>query len=128
MPTMSLPLLPSVTRRTSPRPPGQTGRVHAPLLQGAAGALVAAVLVTAPLCALQAAGLNAAEPVGGGAIKTLIETLQSNWEWLIITGISLALAIVAGLVIFGSQRAPEHVFRIAGGIVMLVVVIPAVLH
>ncbi len=39
----------------------------------------------------------------------------------------LALMIVAGLMIFGSQRAPEHVFRIAGGIMLILVVIPAVL-
>jgi multidrug transporter EmrE-like cation transporter len=56
-----------------------------------------------------------------------VSTLQANWEWLILTGIGLALAIVFGLVIFGSQRAPEHVFRIAGGIIGIVVVIPAVL-
>ena len=35
--------------------------------------------------------------------------------------------IVAGLMVFGSQRAPEHVFRIAGGIMLILVVIPAVL-
>jgi hypothetical protein len=29
--------------------------------------------------------------------------------------------------IFGSQRAPEHVFRIAGGIMLILVVIPAIL-
>ncbi len=128
VPTMSLPRLDTGTRPASPPPRGQTARVSRGLLFGASAALGAVFLLSGSLRALQAAGLNVAEPVGGGAIKTLIDTLQSNWEWLIVTGISLALAIVAGLVIFGSQRAPEHVFRIVGGIVMLVVVIPAVLH
>jgi hypothetical protein len=128
MPTMSLPRLHPGIRRTSQRPPGQTGCARRGLLHGASTAVAVVFFVSGSLRALQAAGLNVAEPVGGGAIKTLIDTLQSNWEWLIVTGVSLALAIVAGLVIFGSQRAPEHVFRIVGGIVMLVVVIPAVLH
>jgi multidrug transporter EmrE-like cation transporter len=44
-----------------------------------------------------------------------------------MTGVGLAMMIVVGLVIFGSQRAPEHVFRIAGGIVGILVIIPAVL-
>ncbi len=56
-----------------------------------------------------------------------MSTLQCNCEWLIVTGVGLAMMIVVGLVIFGSQRAPEHVFRIAGGIVGILVIIPAVL-
>lgn len=86
-----------------------------------------AALASLQLWALKAAGLNIAEPAGGGAISGIITTLQANWEWLILTGIGLALSIVFGLVVFGSQRAPEHVFRIAGGIIGIVVVIPAVL-
>jgi hypothetical protein len=95
---------------------------------------VAAVLTAAAiasgsshLLALKAAGLVGTEPSGGDALASLISTLQSNWEWLIATGVGLAMMIVVGLVIFGSQRAPEHVFRIAGGIVGILVIIPAVL-
>jgi len=97
---------------------------------GSLAAFTAAASVLAAsmqLWALKAAGLNIAEPDGGGAISGIINTLQANWEWLILTGIGLALSIVFGLVVFGSQRAPEHVFRIAGGIIGIVVVIPAVL-
>ena len=90
-----------------------------------AGGFAAGTLVQ--LAALRAAGLNGTAPAGAGAFKQLISTLTGNWEWLIATGIGLALMIVAGLMIFGSQRAPEHVFRIAGGIMLILVVIPAVL-
>jgi len=90
-----------------------------------AGALAIGALVQ--LAALRAAGLNGTAPAGASAFKQLISTLTSNWEWLIATGIGLALMIVAGLMIFGSQRAPEHVFRIAGGIMLILVVIPAAL-
>src|ERR1700722_11748766 len=97
------------------------------LLEGAAVVVLAAVVIVGQLWALKAAGLTVAEPSGGESINGRVATLQANWEGLVMTGVGLALAIVAGLVIFGSQRAPEHVFRIAGGIVMLIVVIPAVL-
>ncbi len=90
-----------------------------------AGALAIGAL--GQLAALRAAGLNGTAPAGASAFKQLISTLTSNWEWLIATGIGLALMIVAGLMIFGSQRAPEHVFRIAGGIMLILVVIPAAL-
>ena len=86
-----------------------------------------ATLGASQLWALKAAGLVGVEPSGGDALASLIATLQSNWEWLIATGVGLAMMIVVGLVIFGSQRAPEHVFRIAGGIVGILVIIPAVL-
>jgi hypothetical protein len=90
-------------------------------------ALAATVLDGCQLLALKAAGLVGTEPSGGNALASLVSTLQSNWEWLIMTGVGLAMMIVVGLVIFGSQRAPEHVFRIAGGIVGILVIIPAVL-
>jgi hypothetical protein len=79
------------------------------------------------LAALRAAGLNGKAPTGASEFKQLISTLTGNWEWLIATGIGLTLMVVAGLMVFGSQRAPEHVFRIAGGIMLILVVIPAVL-
>jgi hypothetical protein len=92
--------------------------------------LVVAVGVVAgvsPLAALKAAGLKGAMPVGGHAIAGLISTLQSNWEWLIATGVSLVLVLLAGLMIFGSIRATDHLFRVIGGIMLILVVIPAVL-
>jgi hypothetical protein len=91
----------------------------------AAGGLAGGELLQ--LAALRAAGLNGTAPAGASAFSAMISTLTSNWEWLIATGIGLALMIVAGLMIFGSQRAPEHAFRIAGGIMLILVVIPAIL-
>jgi hypothetical protein len=97
-------------------------------LAALAGAAVAAALVSLHMKALQAAGLNVAEPVGGTVLASLIHTLQANWNWLLITGVGLVIAVIAGLMMFGSQRAPEYVFRVAGGFALLIVVGPAVLH
>jgi hypothetical protein len=79
------------------------------------------------LQALKAAGLKGTMPIGGHAIAGLISTLQSNWEWLIATGVGLVLVLLAGLMIFGSMRASDHLFRVIGGIMLILVVIPAVL-
>ena len=76
---------------------------------------------------LKAAGFTGQVPVGGKVIQGLISTLQSNWEWLIATGVGLVLVVVAGLMMFGSQRAPDHLFRVITGVLMILVVIPAIL-
>jgi hypothetical protein len=88
---------------------------------------LAAGVAGSELAALRAAGLNGAMPDGGKAIKGLISTLQSNWEWLIATGVGLVLVLLAGLMIFGSIRATDHLFRVIAGIMLILVVIPAVL-
>ncbi|MGH2909661.1 MAG: hypothetical protein ACRDK8_10235 [Solirubrobacteraceae bacterium] len=94
-------------------------------------ARVTCVVVTAlaglQLDALKAAGLSGTMPVGGKAIQGLISTLQCNWEWLIATGVGLVFVLLAGLMIFGSIRATDHLFRVIGGIMLILVVIPAVL-
>jgi hypothetical protein len=79
------------------------------------------------LAALRAAGLNGVAPAGAAAFRQLISTLTSNWEWLIGTGVGLVLVLIAGLMIAGSQRAPDHLFRVIGGIMLILIVIPAVL-
>jgi hypothetical protein len=93
--------------------------------------VAAALLIGAPamfeLCALKAAGLKGVAPQRSGAISTLISTLTNNWEWLISTGVKLVLVLLAGLMAFGSQRAPDHLFRVIGGIMLILIVIPAVL-
>jgi hypothetical protein len=88
---------------------------------------VAVLELGGELSALKAAGLNGQMPMGGKAIEGLIHTLQSNWEWLIATGVSLVFVLLAGLTIFGSIRATDHLFRVIGGIMLILVVIPAVL-
>ena len=93
---------------------------------GAAATLLV-LFATAELAALKAAGLTGTMPTGGKAIEGLISALQSNWEWLIGTGVGLVLVLIAGLMIAGSQRAPDHLFRVIGGIMLILIVIPAVL-
>jgi hypothetical protein len=88
---------------------------------------LAVLCVGTQLAALKAAGFTGQVPVGGKVIRGLIHTLQSNWEWLIATGVGLVLVIVAGLMMFGSQRAPDHLFRVIVGVLMILVVIPAIL-
>jgi hypothetical protein len=95
------------------------------LVRGAAA--LALLSAGCELAALRAAGLSGEMPVGGKAIQGLVSTLQSNWEWLIATGVGLVLVLLAGMMIFGSMRAADHLFRVIGGIMLILVVIPAVL-
>jgi hypothetical protein len=90
-------------------------------------AVVAFVGANAQVSALRTAGLNGTAPSGAGAFKQLISTLTSNWEWLIGTGVGLILVLIAGLMMAGSMRAPDHLFRVIGGIMLILIVIPAVL-
>ncbi len=93
----------------------------------AVAAVVVFAAAGADMAALRAAGLNGTAPAGASAFKALISTLTSNWEWLIGTGIGLVLVLIAGLMIAGSQRAPDHLFRVIGGIMLILIVIPAIL-
>ena len=79
------------------------------------------------LAALKAAGLTGTAPQGASVITKLVATLTSNWEWLIGTGVGLVLMLIAGLMMVGSQRAPDHLFRVIGAIMLILIVIPAVL-
>jgi hypothetical protein len=99
-----------------------------------ASALIAPLatgLVTAmgftPLSALKAAGLSGIAPHGGNAFLGLVRTLQQNWTWLVSTGLGLVLVLIAGLMVAGSRQAPDWLFRVIGGIMLILVVIPAVL-
>ena len=44
------------------------------------------------------------------------------------TAIGGALALAAGLMLFGSQRAPDWLFRAAGAVGIILVGIPAILQ
>ena len=90
-------------------------------------AAVSATIGGVQLCALKAAGINVVAPAGGGAFAQLVRTLEGNLDWLIVTVVGLVLTGVVALLLFGSQRAPDHVFRILAAIALLVVGIPAVL-
>jgi hypothetical protein len=87
----------------------------------------AALSSSAQLWALKAAGLSGVAPKGGGAFAGLVRTLQQNWTWLVSTGLGLVLVLIAGLMVAGSRQAPDWLFRVIGGIMLILVVIPAVL-
>ena len=93
-----------------------------------AGALIGGVLMSVlALHALSGAGLTGTAPAGASAFQRLISTLTDNWKWLIATGLGLVLTIIAGMMMVGSRTAPDWLFKVIGGIVMILVVIPAVL-
>jgi|HubBroStandDraft_6_1064221.scaffolds.fasta_scaffold476544_2 hypothetical protein len=79
------------------------------------------------LWALKAAGLSGVAPQGGNAFIGLVHTLEQNWIWLVSTGLGLVLVLIAGLMVSGSRNAPDWLFRVIGGIMLILVVIPAVL-
>ena len=83
--------------------------------------------LTAQVAALRAAGLVGTPPPHAAQFKALIGTLTDNWTWLVATGIGLVLVLLAGMMVFGDIRAPEKLFRVAGGIIVILVLIPAVL-
>ena len=93
----------------------------------ASGGELARIVDPARLWALKAAGLSGVAPQGGGAFVGLIHTLEQNWIWLVSTGLGLVLVLIAGLMVSGSRNAPDWLFRVIGGIMLILVVIPAVL-
>jgi hypothetical protein len=93
----------------------------------AAAAVAAMPMWSAGLWALKAAGLSGIAPQGGDAFIGLVRTLEQNWIWLVSTGLGLVLVLIAGLMVSGSRNAPDWLFRVIGGIMLILVVIPAVL-
>jgi hypothetical protein len=79
------------------------------------------------LWGLKAAGLTGTPPPNAGLISTLLETLRSNWLWLVGTGVGLVLVLLAGMLAFGSRSAPDVLFRVIAGIGLILVVIPTAL-
>ena len=76
---------------------------------------------------LKAAGLTGKAPPNAALITHLIATLTSNWLWLVGTGVSLVLVLLAGMLAFGSRSAPDVLFRVIAGIGLILVVIPTAL-
>jgi len=90
-------------------------------------ALVLASATTLSLAALRGAGLNGTPPPNATVIKKLIDDLTANWTWLIGTGMGLVLIILAGLLMVGSRTAPDWLFKVIGGVLLILVVIPTAL-
>lgn len=101
----------------------RTGR----LILTAVAAAAAAAGGFAQMAALRAAGLQGVAPKGGSAFAGLVRTLEQNWTWLVSTGLGLVLVLIAGLMVAGSRQAPDWLFRVIGGIMLILVVVPAVL-
>ena len=93
----------------------------------ASGRELVGIVDPARLWALKAAGLSGVAPQGGNAFSGLVHTLEQNWIWLVSTGLGLVLVLIAGLMVSGSRNAPDWLFRVIGGIMLILVVIPAVL-
>lgn len=105
----------------------QAMRLAARRLTFAVGVAVCASSGAVGLAALKAAGLTGKAPPHAGAFTKMVSTLTNNWVWLIATGIGLILVILAGLMISGSRTAPDWLFRVIGGVLLILVVVPAVL-
>lgn len=93
-------------------------------------ALTSSVLLergAALLAGLKAAGLTGTPPPNAPLITALIGTLQSNWLWLVGTGVGLVLVLLAGMLAFGSRSAPDVLFRVIAGIGLILIVIPTAL-
>lgn len=90
-------------------------------------ALAVAALELHGVDALKAAGIAGTAPgAGGGAFKSLINTLQQNAEWMIATGLTLGFTIVGLMYFVGSMRAPDYLLKIGACIAIILVVGPAV--
>jgi type IV secretory pathway VirB2 component (pilin) len=90
-------------------------------------ALAVTAATALALAALRGAGLNGTPPPNATVIKKLIDDLTANWTWLIATGLGLVLIILAGLLMVGSRTAPDWLFKVVGGVLLILVVIPTVL-
>ena len=94
--------------------------------------LVAVAFLSSPTAApalqgLKSAGLTGTPPPNAALIKQLLDTLASNWLWLVGTGVGLVLVLLAGMLAFGSRSAPDVLFRVIAGIGLILVVIPTAL-
>jgi hypothetical protein len=87
-------------------------------------AVLAVAAATTRLDGLKAAGLTGTPPPNAPLIKQLMDTLASNWLWLVGTGVGLVLVLLAGMLTFGSRSAPDVLFRVIAGIGLILVVIP----
>jgi hypothetical protein len=116
---------------TAPTSPSRTRlSLLAPTVRlGLAAALAILVLERAHsvLWGLKSAGLTGTPPPNAALIKQLMDTLASNWLWLVGTGVGLVLVLLAGMLTFGSRSAPDVLFRVIAGIGLILVVIPTAL-
>lgn len=89
--------------------------------------LTAAVLAAGShIDALAASGVTGTMPKGADSIKKILDSLNDNMLWLIITCASTAITIGGVLMALGHSRAQDHLIRIGGGIGIALFLAPAV--
>ena len=71
--------------------------------------------------------MNGTAPPHGAAIKALVSTLTDNWIWLVSLGLGLIIVVLAGLLVAGSRTAPDWLFKVIAGILIILVGAPALL-
>lgn len=76
--------------------------------------------------ALAASGVQGVMPRGADPIKKILDALNANMLWLIITCASTAITIGGVLMALGHSRAQDHLIRIGGGIGIALFLAPAV--
>lgn len=106
-----------------------TTRALAHVSRGLLGAALVLVAFadSVMLAGLRAGGLTGTPPPNAPLITALLDKLTSNWLWLVGTGVGLVAVLAAGMMAFGSQRAPDVLFRVVAGIGIILIVIPSAL-
>ncbi|HMS71416.1 MAG TPA: hypothetical protein PKB03_00130 [Baekduia sp.] len=93
------------------------------------GAVLLAVLLVAAgshIDALAGSGVTGKMPKGAESIKKILDALNDNMLWLVITCASTAITLGGVLMALGHSRAQDHLIRIGGGIGIALFLAPAV--
>jgi len=111
---------------TRPTPP-TLARAYLPIL--AALGITAVLLLTlhgASIDALSGSGVTGKMPKDAGSIAKILDALNENMIWLIVTCVSTAITLGGVLMALGHSRAQDHLIRIGGGIGVALFLAPAI--
>lgn len=89
-------------------------------------ALAALLAASGQLDALAASGVTGTMPKGADSIAKILDALNKNMLWLIVTCASTAITVGGVLMALGHSRAQDHLIRIGGGIGIALFLAPAV--
>lgn len=87
---------------------------------------IAAMAAVGSMAALKGAGVTGTAPEGANGFQKLVGLLNDNLLWVFITCIGLAIVVGGVLMVFGHSRAQDHLIRIGGGVVVVMVLAPSV--
>lgn len=96
---------------------------------GGMAVALAAVLILgqlAPEVLKAASGDSIIKPQNGDVISEGLKTINGNALWIMVTGIGTAVTVVGVAIAFGVRDASNWAFRLAGGILIVFVLGPAV--